>query len=346
MKTYFETEIYQQPDVLRALVSDKAAKVAAIVEQIETHDPSFVLIAARGTSDNAAIYAKYLFSAFNQIPVALAAPSLYTLYEQPPDAGEGLVVGISQSGETPDVMAVLEAARGQGAPLVTITNEAGSPMDKICENAILLGAGQEKSVPASKTYTAQMAAVAMLSAYWNGDENMLVELGRLGDLVAEVLEQRQVIKQIAQRLLDKEYLVVVGRGFVHCATFEVALKIKESTYVVAQAFSAADFRHGPIAILQPGFPVIAIAPKGKASGDMRAMVAQIQERDADLILISNDDELCSQVEAVIRLPADLPEWLAPIVATVPGQLLALELALAKGIDVDSPRGLHKVTYTL
>ncbi|MBN2503010.1 MAG: SIS domain-containing protein [Anaerolineales bacterium] len=346
MKTHFETEIYAQPDVLRALVENKAAKVTDIVAQIKAHDPSFVMIAARGTSDNAATYGKYLFSAFNQTPVALAAPSLYTLYQQPPNAGKGLVVGISQSGETPDVMAVLKTAKQQGAPLITITNIPGSPMDTICDNTILLDAGVEKSVPASKTYTAQMAAIAMLSVYWNGDKAMLGELNRLGDLVAEVLEQHETIKQIAQRFTETEYMVVVGRGFTHCATYEIALKIKESTYVVAQAFSAADFRHGPIAILDPGFPVIAVAPKGKSIGDMREMVSQIQERDADLVLISNDDELCKQVDSVIRLPAHLPEWLAPIVATVPGQLLALELALAKGIDVDSPRGLHKVTYTL
>ena len=346
MKTNFESDIYSQPDVIRKLIAENFADMADLAEYIRSKSPKFVLIAARGTSDNAAVYAKYLFGALNGTPVGLAMPSLYTLYKQPPDMRDGLVIGISQSGQTPDVLSILEEANRQKVPNLSITNEGDSPIAKLAEHTIILNAGKEVSVPASKTYTAQMVALAQLAAHWNGDQRYVNALYQLGDLLEEVLSQHQVIEKVAKKFGDKNHLVVVGRGMNHCTTAEIALKIKELSYMVAQAYSAADFRHGPIAMLEAGFPVVAIAPQGKALGDMDSIIEEIHVTGADLAVISNEESLLEKCVLPVRLPAALPEWLSPIVATVPGQLLALQLALVKGLNPDKPRGLTKVTLTL
>ncbi len=345
MKTNYETDIYQQPDIIRKLIHDHSDQIKTLSSELRSWAPRFALIAARGTSDNAAIYAKYLLGAFIRIPVGLAIPSLYTIYQQPPSMREGVIVGISQSGQTPDVLAVLEEARKQGAPTIAITNDAGSPIARSANHSISLNVGEEKSVPASKTYTAQLATIAMLTAHWSNDAAMIGEIDTLGDLTEEVLAQNPVIQKIAQRFGAKKTLVVVGRGFNQCTTFEIALKIKELAYMVAEAYSAADFRHGPVAMLEPGFPVVAIAPKGKALPDMAAMISEMKPVNPDLAILTNDQALLSQSGMPVHLPADLPEWLSPIVATIPGQLLALYLCQIKGYDPDKPRGLKKVTLT-
>jgi glucosamine--fructose-6-phosphate aminotransferase (isomerizing) len=292
------------------------------------------------------VYAKYLISAFNRTPVGLAAPSLFTLYDQPPVLRDCLVIGISQSGQTPDVCIVLEKAREQGALCVAITNAADSPLAEVAHYTLSLDAGEEQAVPASKTYTAQLAAIAMLSSHWEDTGKTRVDLEKLPTYVEDVLHQHHVIREIATRFAGKDHLLAVARGFNHCTTQEIALKIKELSYMVTQAYSAADFRHGPIAMLEEGFPILAIAPRGKSYEDMHAMIAEIRQTGADLVTISNVEEALRESITPIGLPDGLPEWLSPIVATIPGQLLALELALAKGFDPDSPRRLHKVTRTI
>jgi glutamine---fructose-6-phosphate transaminase (isomerizing) len=346
MKSNFEKDIFHQPTVIRGLIDEHAERMMQLADYFRKQAPRFVLIAARGTSDNAAIYAKYLLGALNQIPVGLAMPSLYSLYQQPPDMRGGLVIGISQSGQTPDVLSIFEEAEVQGVPSLAITNEPDSPMAALADHTITLNAGKEESVPASKTYTAQLAAVAQLAAYCNGDIQYIAGLKYLGDLVEEVLEQNPAVKKAAQNFGDKDHLIVVGRGFNHCTTFETALKIKELSYMVAQAYSAADFRHGPIAMLEEHFPVVALAPEGKAFADMKAMISEIQPTGADMAVISNHGALLKQSQFPIQLPRALPEWLSPIITTIPGQLLALHLAAAKGVDPDKPRGLNKITLTL
>jgi glucosamine--fructose-6-phosphate aminotransferase (isomerizing) len=345
MKTDYEIDIYQQPDIIRKMIRENSEQIMSLSLELRSRAPRFALIAARGTSDNAAIYAKYLFGAFIRIPVGLAIPSLYTIYRQPPSIEEGVIVGISQSGQTPDVLAVLEEARKQGALTIAITNDAASPIARAADHSISLNVGEEKSVPASKTYTAQLATIAMLTAHWSKDVAMVGEIDLLGDLTEEVLSQNPVIQKIAQRLGSKKTLVVVGRGFNQCTTFEIALKIKELAYMVAEAYSAADFRHGPVAMLEPGFPVVAIAPKGQTLPDMAALISEMKPVNPDLAILSNDEDLLSQSDMPVRLPPGLPEWLSPIVATVPGQLLALHLCQFKGYNPDKPRGLKKVTLT-
>ncbi len=345
MTTHFEKEIFQQPDVIGNLVKTHSAQFEDLAAAMRKNPPRFILIAARGTSDNAAIYAKYLLSGINKIPVGLAMPSLFTLYQQMPILQDGLVIGISQSGQTPDVHAVLEEAQRQGVPTVSITNVTDAPIVNAADHNIIIEAQEEKSVAASKTFTGQLTAVAMLVAYLSGDIKRIADLDSLAGYIEAVLKQKPVTHTIAERFSKKDHIAIVGRGYTYCTTHEIALKIKELSYMVAQPYSAADFRHGPIALLEPGFPVLAIAVKGKALRDMEDMIESIRGKDADMAVMTNAPWLEKYSDPPIRLPGEMPEWLSPIVGTVPGQLLALHLALARGVDPDKPRGLKKVTLT-
>jgi glucosamine--fructose-6-phosphate aminotransferase (isomerizing) len=345
MQSNLEKEIYQQPEILSKLIAEQSPKIEKLAEQLRSYSPRFIIIAARGTSDHAAVYAKYLFSCINLIPTGLAMPSLHTLYRVSPDFKGGLVIGISQSGQTPDVRAVMEAAQQQGVPTIAITNVKDSPLSATSDHTILMDVGGEKSVAASKTFTSQLAAVAMLAAYYSENEQLIAELDLLPGYMQSALEQRPVAQAIAKRFALKNHAVIVGRGFNHCTTQEIALKIKELSYMFAQPYSAADFRHGPIAILEPGIPVLTIAMRGNALADMESMIDDIRWTDADLAIMTNVDWLDHYSSNIIRMPEELPDWLSPIVCTVPGQLLALHLALEKGLDPDKPRGLNKVTLT-
>jgi glucosamine--fructose-6-phosphate aminotransferase (isomerizing) len=345
MITNLEREIYQQPEVLEKLITKQGPVVEELAASLREKHPRFAIIAARGTSDNAAIYSKYLFTGLNNIPAGLAMPSLHTLYQANPDLRGGVVIGISQSGQTPDVRSVLETAQNQGVPTISITNIEDSPISTMADYNIFLGAGEEKSVAASKTFTSQLIAVAMLAAYYSGDPQRIEELNSIPGYIQSVLDQRPITEKIAERYSKKDYIAIVARGFNYCACQEIALKIKELAYMIAQPYSAADFRHGPIALLETGFPVLALAVRGKALSDMEDMIASIRWKDADLSIMTNVDWLDKFSEFIIRLPKDLPDWLSPVVSTVPGQLLALHLSLAKGIDPDKPRGLKKVTLT-
>jgi glucosamine--fructose-6-phosphate aminotransferase (isomerizing) len=345
MTSILEKEIFQQPGVIRNLVTTKSVQMGSLADTLRKKPPRFILLAARGTSDNAAIYAKYLLSGINRIPVGLAMPSLYTLYNDMPLMHDGLVIGISQSGQTPDVRAVLEEAQRQGVPTISITNAEDAPIATIADYNIILEADEEKSVAASKTYTGQLTTVAMLSAYLSGDEERIADLDLLDEHITEALSQKSVTNSIAERFSKKNHIAIVGRGYNHCTTHEIALKIKELSYMVAQPYSAADFRHGPIAMLETGFPVLTIAVKGKALSDMENMIEAIRWTDADLAIMTNAPWLHKLTKTPINLPEEMPEWLSPIVGTIPGQLLALHLSLAKGIDPDKPRGLRKVTLT-
>jgi glutamine---fructose-6-phosphate transaminase (isomerizing) len=345
MITIFEREIYQQPEVIENLITKQGSKVEELAANLREKKPSFAIIAARGTSDNAAIYSKYLFTGLNNIPAGLAMPSLHTLYHTNPDLRGGVVIGISQSGQTPDVRAVLETANNQGVPTISITNNKDSPISAMADYNIFLDAGEEKSIGASKTFTSQLTAVAMLAAYYSGDQQRIDELNAIPGYIQSVLDQRPVTKKIAERYSKKNYIAIVARGFNYSACQEIALKIKELAYMVAQPYSAADFRHGPIALLETGFPVLALAVRGKALSDMEDMIEAIRWKDADLSIMTNVDWLDKFSEFIIRLPQSLPDWLSPIICTIPGQLLALHLSLAKGIDPDNPRGLKKVTLT-
>ena len=343
--TYLEQEIHEQPDVIARLLADQAQTARKIGAAIRAFNPTFVMIAARGTSDNAGRYAQYLFGIHARLSVALATPSIHTLYEAPPNLSRALVIGISQSGQSDDVRQVVADARDQGALTVTITNDPDSPMAAAADYHVNLGAGQERSVAATKTYTAQLTAVAMLVSALDEGTELGDGLAKLPDYLRDTLNLSDGISGWVERYRYMERLVTLGRGYNYCTAFEISLKIKELCYVVGQEYSEADFRHGPIAVINPGFPVIVVAPAGKTYPGFVDLLHKLNERGAECIVVSNDEAACALGLKSMRLPFGLPEWLSPIAAVVPGQVFAMHLAGVKGYDIDQPRGLTKVTVT-
>ena len=342
--TLLEQEIHEQPAALTRLLTnetDSAARLAAVIRE---RGPRFVLIAARGSSDNAALYGKYVLGAFAGLPVALAAPSVTTYYGRMPAVQDALVIGISQSGQGEDVTEVIRRGRADGAITLAVTNDPDSPLAQAAEHCIPLHAGPERSLAATKTYTAQLAVMAMLAANLSDDPHLRSDLIRLPELVSQTLMLSADVPARAERYRYMSHCVTLGRGFNYATAFELALKLKELTYIVATPYSSADFRHGPIAQVAEGFPVLAIAPQGAVLSDMIDLMQDVQARQAELIVISNDDAALAMARTPLHMP-QVPEWLSPIVAVVPGQLLAFGLSLAKGYDVDHPRTLSKVTIT-
>jgi glucosamine--fructose-6-phosphate aminotransferase (isomerizing) len=339
------TEISEQPAALARFLDAEATNVARIAEAIRRAEVRYVVIAARGTSDNAATYAKYVFASFNRLPVALATPSLYTVYAAPPRLTGALVIGISQSGESPDIVAVAEEARRQNAPTLAITNFADSPLARAAEHVILQHAGEEQTIAATKTYTTQLGALALLSAALAEDRARRAELDAVPDAIARTLALSDAAEYAAARWAIATTMLIIGRGYNYATAFEIALKLKELAYVTAEPFSSADFMHGPIAVIQGGYPVLIVAPRGRVAGDLLEVARQLKARGADLVVISDVADALALSRAPLALPVSLAEWLSPLVAVVPGQLLAYHLTSAKGYDPDHPRGLTKVTRT-
>ncbi len=348
MNDHLSHEIHEQPEVLARLLDELAGAAAQVAAAVRARDVRYAVIAARGTSDNAARYAKYLFGATNRLPVALATPSLFSIYHTPPRLRDALVLGVSQSGQSPDIVAVVEEGRRQGALTVAVTNAPASPLAQAADHVLPLDAGEERAVAATKTYTAQLAALALLAVQLTGDEEREERLSALRS-VPEAMEKTLALEEpialAAQRYAYATECLVLGRGYNYATAFEIALKLKELTYVVAQAYSSADFRHGPVAIVERGFPAVVVAPQGAVYPDVLALARELTAHEAELIVISGQDEALRLARTPLRLPVVLPEWLSPFTCVVPGQLLALHVTLAKGYDPDHPRGLKKVTET-
>ncbi|MFN8426391.1 MAG: SIS domain-containing protein [Anaerolineales bacterium] len=306
----------------------------------------YVFLAARGTSDNAGRYANYLLGAMNGLPLALATPSLFTYYNRPPKLKNALVVGISQSGASPDIVAVLEEGKRQGCLTLSITNESNSPLAKASDFVLDIQAGKEKAVAATKTYTTELMTIAMLSAALSGKEKYWGELGKAAGWMKSVLKQDDFIAEAVQRYRYIDQAVVLGRGFNYATAFEWALKLKELSYIIAEPYSSADFAHGPIALVESGYPVFAVAPKGKVFNSMLQMLQQLRNGiSAELVVISNDKRALSLAQVPLAIPADVPEWLSPLVSILPAQLFAYHLTQSKGYDTEQPRTIHKVTKT-
>lgn len=345
MMLHIEREIAEQPEIIRELLKRENVVATRIANAIRRFDPKFVYIAGRGTSDNAARYAQYLFSIHAHFPVALAIPSAHTLYESPPNLSSALVLGISQSGKSEDICQVIRDARNQGALTVAITNDPVSPLAQTSEYHLYLGTGPEKSVAATKTYTAQLSAIALLTAALVDADDLRVSLNNLPDQVGRTLKMSESIADWVERYRYMEQFVSIGRGYNYCTAFEISLKVKELCYIVGEGYSEADFRHGPIALIAQGFPIIVVAPRGKTNEIMTDFLHRLQERRAESLVISNIQELLEQGNKQMPIPEDIPEWISPIVAVVPGQIFAMCLAIEKGHDVDQPRGLNKITVT-
>jgi glucosamine--fructose-6-phosphate aminotransferase (isomerizing) len=319
-------EIREQPSVFETALKRNAADVAAITSGVTPQDFNYALIAARGTSDNAARYAKYLWASHNGLPVALAAPSLFTAYQSPPSLSGALVVGISQSGESPDLIAVLAEGRKQGRPTMAITNKPDSPLAAQADFVLDIEAGEEHAVAATKTYSAQLLAVAMLSDFWRIGE-VSPDLARSPELLTDTLQSESLIADVAKDFADLRSCAVLGRGYNHSTAFEWALKLQEVTYALAHPYSTADFRHGPVAVVEPGFSLMS------------------QQRHAKTVTISNRGEALEASRYGIPLPASTPEWISPMPIIAAAQLFTYHLGTIKGLDTENPRGLSKVTKT-
>jgi glucosamine--fructose-6-phosphate aminotransferase (isomerizing) len=339
-------EIFEQADVVSHLLSEKTDTVKDIAKTIQANSPKFVFLAARGTSDNAGRYANYLWGSMNKLPVALATPSLFTYYQSPPNLDGALVVGVSQSGQSPDIVSVLEEGRKQGCVTLAITNSIDSPLSQIADHTIDISAGVEKSTAATKTYTAELMAIAMLSAALREDDAQLELLSKVPGWIRQVLELDEIIAHIAERYRYMSHCVVIGRGYNYATAFEWSLKLKEMTYVVAEPYSSADFRHGPIAMVDSGFPVMAVAPTGEVYQDILTLLQRLRaELGAELLVISDQEDALATAQSPLRLPSGVPEWLSPLVAIVPAQLFAYYLTLVKGYNAEKPRIIRKVTET-
>lgn len=343
-------EIFEQPAVLQRWLDTQLENTQRIAAAIRARGVDFVFLAARGTSDHAGVYAQYVWGALNGLPVAFAAPSLFTRYGEWPRLTNALVVGVSQSGQSPDVVSVITEGRRQGALTLAITNAADSPLARSAEFHLDVQAGVEQAVAATKSYTAELMALAALSASLSAtlsnDGEHLAALHRVPEAVAAALDLEDEIARIAEQHKSLKQCVVLGRGYNLCSAHEWALKLKELAYVFADPYSAADFQHGPMAIVERGFPVLAIAPSGAVLEDVRALLRRLrEEQGAELLVLSDDEETLALGQAALRLPTGVPEWLSPLINIIPAQLYCYHLTRAKGLDTEAPRGLRKVTLT-
>ena len=345
-------EIFEQPESARRQLASSTAAIDALVARLRANPIDHVLIAARGTSDHAAIYGQYLFGVVNRLFVGLAAPSIVSVYEVEPRVGRSLVVGISQSGASPDIVAVVAAARRQGAPTLAITNSPESPLGAAAEFVIDLAAGPELAIAATKTYSTSLLALARVSVALGStevaanDPEAVAALAQASRWIEAALGLEAEIAALAGRLAATDRCVIVGRGFEYATAREWALKLKELAQVFADPYSAADFLHGPIALVQPGIPVLVLAPEGPASAGLADLLGDLRARDVETLVLSDSAATRDLGTWSIALPAGVPEWLRPVVSIVPAQLFAYHLTLARGLDPDNPRSLSKVTRTV
>lgn len=336
-------EIAEQPRSLERTIIEEKEKITRIGDFLRQRDIDLIVLAARGSSDNASLFGRYLLEVTTGIPVSLSAPSVFTLYNAKLRLGRAVVIGVSQSGEGNDINHVLECARDRGAFTLAITNEAGSTIESVADETLFIHAGKEKSVAATKTYTGQMLHFYMLASAI-GDHRL--DFGKIPEFVSQALKLESSVIEQVQRYVFMENCVVVGRGMNYGNSYELALKLMETCYVVAERFSSADFFHGPLAIVERRFPVILFAPAGVTRQSNIDLLRRLKELHADSLVITNDPQIAGLATRSINMSADIDEFLSPIPFIVPAQLFAAHLSAAKGIDPDAPRSLAKVTKTM
>ncbi|NNE66941.1 MAG: SIS domain-containing protein [Pyrinomonadaceae bacterium] len=338
-------EIKEQPAMLEKTIRAETKKLDKIGRFLKDRDVDLIVLVARGSSDNAALFARYLLEITCGIPVSLAAPSVYTLYKSRVDLKKALVVGVSQSGEGSDINEVLRRSRKFGAFTLGITNNARSEITKTADETLLIHAGRERSVAATKTYTGQMLHFYLLANALNSNGRRL-GIEKIPDYAAGALDLEPQIQTIAQRYTFMENCVVVGRGLNYGNSFELALKLMETCYVVAERFSSADFFHGPLAMIERKFPVVLFGAKGVTRKSNLNLLRRLKQLGADSFSITNDSAIERLSSVSVPLPENIEEELSPIPFVIPAQLFAAHLSAAKGLDPDKPRSLSKVTRTL
>ncbi|HEY7547244.1 MAG TPA: SIS domain-containing protein [Blastocatellia bacterium] len=338
-------EISEQPAGLERTIREERAKVERLGAALKNRGIDFVVLAARGSSDNAALFGRYLLEITTGIPVSLSAPSVHTLYGARLNLSRALVVGVSQSGEGEDINRVLELARASGAATICITNEPSSTMASLVDESLLMHVGSERSVAATKTFTGQMMLFYMLAAALSENGSSL-RYDLIPEYASRALTAREEINRLVERYVFMENCVVVGRGLLYANAYELALKLMETCYVVAERFSSADFLHGPVAMVERHFPIILFAPPGATRQGVRELMERLGEMRADMLVISDDADTAKLASRAVFVPSGIEEILAPIPYIIPGQFFAALLAEAKGLNPDAPRSLSKVTRTL
>ena len=334
-------EIAEQPATLARLLDDGQPALRQVADAVRRHDPRFVLLAARGTSDHAALYAKYLIENRFGLPAGLVSPSTLTVYDSQPAYDGVLWIAVSQSGGSPDLVESTQRAREGGALTIAVTNAPGSPLANAADLHVDVMAGPERAVAATKSYTSELLALWLLVDAWAGGSG---EAARVIPERAQAVVDRGEGLAVAPRYRFVERLVTTGRGYAYPTAREAALKLMETSYLAAHAFSSADLMHGPLAMIDEDRPVIAVVPFGAGGAAMQPVLDRLAERGAD-VLVEGDTSRAPSAAASIWLPDDVAEDLAPIVQIIPLQQLAYAMAIARGYDPDAPRGLRKVTET-
>ncbi|BAK38006.1 hypothetical protein MLP_49920 [Microlunatus phosphovorus NM-1] len=336
-------EIAEQPAVWRRQLEESTRQVDAVARRIAEYDPRMILFVGRGTSDHAGLYGKYLTEIVLQLPAGMVSPSTMTAYGARPALDRVLMIGVSQSGGSPDLVHSLEVARQQGALTLAITNQADSPLAQAAELELDVLAGPEQAVAATKSYTAQLLALYLIFDRLRGGSPD--SAAALPDLADRLIAGDDGVRTLAQRYRFASRLVTTARGYSYPTAREAALKLMETSYLGAQAFSGADLLHGPLAMIDPQVPVLAIVADGAGGQAMQQVISRLAEVGADVMCVGNADAVAA-ADAGVALPAGVSQELSPLLEIIPFQQLALHLAVARGGDPDAPRGLKKVTETL
>ncbi len=342
---HMHREIHEQPQVIRTVAEKGLHAAQALAQAIRERGIQFAMISARGTSDNAALYTKYRLEIEAGIPVGSAAPSIFTLYQGQLNLSRALVLGISQSGKAQDVVEVVSAARASGALTAAVTNDPTSELAQVAEHVLLCHAGEERSVAATKTYTATLANIALMVDALVGRSRPGEDLEEAAQGMETVFSLEEEIEMLAERYRYMTACMVLARGYNFCTAHEAALKMMETGYVIARAYSAADFLHGPIAVVDTGFPCFVYAPNGNAYATMLQLTAKLRERGAEIVVVSCNPEILRLATRAVPLRWDINERISPLVYIVVGQLFAFHLSETRGYDPDRPRGLSKITIT-
>ncbi|MEU0394330.1 SIS domain-containing protein [Streptomyces sp. NPDC006208] len=336
-------EMAQQPAVLRRIIEEGAPRIREVADAIAARRPRFVLLTARGTSDNAALYGKYLLEIRLGLPCGLTSMSTTTAYGARPDLTDVLVIAVSQSGGSPDLVASTKAARQAGAVTLAVTNNQDSPLAAVSEFHIDILAGPEKALPATKTYTASLLALYLFVEGLREGDGFAAKM--LPELAARTLDRRDEVRRLAARYRFAERMVITSRGYGYPTAKEAALKLMETSYIPALAYSGADLMHGPLAMVDNISPVIAVVPDGKGGEALQPVLDRLRGRGADLVVVGPARQVEAASEGFVLPTESVPEELQPILEILPMQLLAHEVTIARGHDPDAPRALAKVTET-
>lgn len=339
-------EIHEQPRVLEGCLGLNAAVIDATVSQAKSEGVNFAVIAARGTSDHAAVYGKYVLELLTGLPVSLAAPSVMTRYGADLRFEHSLVIGVSQSGEASDVIEVIKTAQRHGAVTAAVTNRPDSPLAQAAGHHLYCGAGEEKSVAATKTFTAELFLLGCLAAKLSGSDAAMKEYAGVPELIRRTFAQSEEdIGDVVRRYRFMKECFVLARGVNYAVALEAALKIQETSYVRARAYATSDFHHGPMAMVERDMPLIVYAPQGPAAEDVKEMTLKLRDAGGDVLMLSDDAGLRGLGACSVSLPKAGSDLTSPFCCAAAAQMFACKLALLKGLDPDNPRMLHKVTVT-